>query len=54
MVALGTDHVSVSEDAIMVFIRTSKTEQYGSGAFVQVKKIKLTVLSFQSLQNFSA
>lgn len=54
MVALGTDHVSVSEDAIMDFIKTSKTDQSGSGAFVQVKKSNDTVLLFQSLQNFLA
>lgn len=41
---LGNKHVTVSNDAIKVFIKTSKTEQTGLGSFVHVKKSNDTML----------
>lgn len=46
VVVLGIDHVSVSGDVIMVFIKISKTDHSGSGAFAQVKNSNDTALLF--------
>ncbi|XP_062620031.1 uncharacterized protein LOC134281609 [Saccostrea cucullata] len=54
VVALGVQHITVSSDIIEIFIKTSKTDQIGAGAFVHVKKSNDTNLLFQSLQKFAA
>lgn len=53
VVAIGIGHVSVYGDAITVFIKLSRTDQFVSGAFVQVKKSNDAVLLFQSVKTFS-
>lgn len=53
VVAIGIGHVSVYGDAIKVFIKLSRTDQFGSGAFVQVKKSNDAVLLFQSVETCS-
>jgi site-specific recombinase XerD len=53
VVALENNHIIFSGDVVSVFIKTSKTDQSGSGAAVQVKKSNEAMLLFQSLQKFS-
>lgn len=53
VVAIGIGHVLVYGDAIKVFIKLSRTDQFGFGAFVQVKKSNDAVLLFQSVETCS-
>jgi site-specific recombinase XerD len=52
VVALGVDHVTLSDNSMTVFIHASKTDQLGLGAVVKVHGSNESMILIKSLQYY--